>query len=122
MASWGVSQLLKCASLSYGLQNTIVLRGNERELPCVAVSCRRDYDNWFLLFRLFRLERGAIPYHKAGTHRRVLYEHLVAYKDRTEAEQRKSRMLWWHKLRNSGWATIELSQYAFDKRAIDCQI
>lgn len=90
MASWGVSQLLKCASLSYGLQNTIVLRGNERELPCVAVSCRRDYDNWFLLFRLFRLERGAIPYHKAGTHRRVLYEHLVAYKDRTEAEQRKS--------------------------------
>ena len=36
------------------------------------------------------LERGDIPFHKAGTHRRVLYEHLIAYKDRTEANQRKA--------------------------------
>ncbi len=36
------------------------------------------------------LERGDIPYHKAGTHRRVCYEHLIAYKDRTEAERRRA--------------------------------
>lgn len=36
------------------------------------------------------LERGEIPYHKAGTHRRICYEHLIAYKDRTEVERRKN--------------------------------
>ncbi|HQT03382.1 MAG: helix-turn-helix domain-containing protein [Gammaproteobacteria bacterium] len=36
------------------------------------------------------LEKGDIPYHKTGTHRRVRYQDVMTYKDRVDSERRKS--------------------------------
>ncbi len=36
------------------------------------------------------LERGDIPFHKIGSHRRVRYEDVVAYKNRVDAARRKA--------------------------------
>ena len=36
------------------------------------------------------LERGDIPFHKIGTHRRVRYRDVIAYKKRVDAERRKA--------------------------------
>lgn len=36
------------------------------------------------------LERGAIPFHKIGTHRRVRYQDVVAYKERIDTERGKA--------------------------------
>lgn len=34
------------------------------------------------------LEKGDIPFHKVGTHRRVRYEHVIAYKNATDSKRR----------------------------------
>lgn len=36
------------------------------------------------------LEKGDIPYHKTGTHRRVRYQDVMTYKERVDSERRKS--------------------------------
>lgn len=41
-------------------------------------------------FLIQLLERGEIPFHKAGTHRRVRYLDVSAYKERTDADRRKA--------------------------------
>lgn len=36
------------------------------------------------------LEKGYIPFHKIGTHRRVRYKDVMAYKERIDAQRRKA--------------------------------
>lgn len=36
------------------------------------------------------LEKGEIPFHKIGTHRRVRYQDVIDYKNRIDAERRKA--------------------------------
>ena len=36
------------------------------------------------------LEKGGIPFHKIGTHRRVRYQDVIAYKNHIDAERRKA--------------------------------
>lgn len=36
------------------------------------------------------LEKGIIPFHKVGSHRRVLAEDLLVYKDKRDAERRQA--------------------------------
>jgi excisionase family DNA binding protein len=36
------------------------------------------------------LEKGDIPFHKVGTHRRVRYEHVIAYKNAVDSKRRET--------------------------------
>jgi excisionase family DNA binding protein len=36
------------------------------------------------------LEKGDIPFHKTGTHRRVRYQDVIAYKERVDVQRRKA--------------------------------
>lgn len=36
------------------------------------------------------LEKGDIPFHKVGTHRRVRYEHVIAYKNAVDIKRRET--------------------------------
>nr|WP_297389977.1 excisionase family DNA-binding protein [Acidiferrobacter sp.] len=36
------------------------------------------------------LERGDMPFHEIGTHRRVRYQDVIDYKNRIDAERRKA--------------------------------
>lgn len=36
------------------------------------------------------LEKGDIPFHKTGTHRRVCYQDVIAYKERVDVQRRKA--------------------------------
>lgn len=36
------------------------------------------------------LERGGIPFHKIGTHRRVRYQDVMTYKERLDVERNKA--------------------------------
>jgi excisionase family DNA binding protein len=36
------------------------------------------------------LERGEIPFHKIGTHRRIRYQDVIAYKERIDLERHKA--------------------------------
>lgn len=36
------------------------------------------------------LERGELPFHKIGTHRRIRYQDVIAYKERIDTERRKA--------------------------------
>lgn len=36
------------------------------------------------------LEKGDIPFHKVGTHRRVRYQDVLTYKQHIDAERRKA--------------------------------
>ena len=40
-------------------------------------------------FLIQLLEKGDIPFHKVGTHRRVRYQDVIAYKKRHDAKQRQ---------------------------------
>jgi excisionase family DNA binding protein len=41
-------------------------------------------------FLVQMLERGEIPFHKIGTHRRVRYQDVIAYKERIYVERSKA--------------------------------
>jgi excisionase family DNA binding protein len=41
-------------------------------------------------FLIELLEKGAIPFHKVGTHRRILLEDLMAYKQKNDQERLKA--------------------------------
>jgi uncharacterized protein YbjQ (UPF0145 family) len=36
------------------------------------------------------LEKGEMPFHKIGTHRRVRYQDVISYKKRIDTERRKA--------------------------------
>ena len=57
------------------------------------------------------LEKGDMPFHKIGTHRRVRYQDVIAYKKRIDAERRKAWMNWPRRPRNSAWDTERMSSH-----------
>lgn len=68
--------------------NTVTVIPHDRELTTKEAADILHVSRQFLV-RL--LDRGEIPYHRTGTHRRISVEDLLAYRER-RAENRKAKL------------------------------